>query len=78
MTLQSTGRGAPPGDPTERRIAELVAEGRSNREVAELLFVTPKTVETNLSRIYGKLGVHSRVALARHLAQELRPQSGKV
>jgi DNA-binding CsgD family transcriptional regulator len=54
--------------PTERRIAELVAEGRSNKEVAGALFVTPKTVETNLSRIYAKLGVRSRTALARELA----------
>ena len=51
----------------ERRIAELVAEGRSNKEIAATLFVTPKTVETQLSRMYRKLGVHSRTALARRL-----------
>ncbi|MEO8289542.1 MAG: LuxR C-terminal-related transcriptional regulator, partial [Gaiellaceae bacterium] len=54
--------------PTEQRIAELVAEGRSNKEVAAALFVTAKTVETNLSRIYAKLGIHSRTELARRLA----------
>jgi DNA-binding NarL/FixJ family response regulator len=43
----------------------LVAEGRTNREVAAALFVTPKTVEANLSRIYRKLGVRSRTELAR-------------
>ena len=53
--------------PTEGRVAALVAEGRSNKEIAAALFVTPKTVETQLSRIYGKLGVHSRVALMRTL-----------
>jgi DNA-binding CsgD family transcriptional regulator len=51
--------------PSERRIAELVAEGRSNKDVATALFVTPKTVETQLGRIYGKLGIHSRAELAR-------------
>lgn len=50
---------------TERRIAELVAEGRSNKEVASTLFVTVKTVERNLTRIYEKLGVRSRAELAR-------------
>ena len=54
---------------TERRVAELVAEGRSNKEVAAALFVTPKTVETQLTRIYAKLGVRSRTALARRLTE---------
>jgi DNA-binding CsgD family transcriptional regulator len=54
--------------PTERRIAALAAEGRSNKEIATALFVTPKTVGTQLSRIYRKLGVHSRTELARHLS----------
>ncbi len=53
--------------PAERRVAELVAEGRSNKEIAAALFVTPKTVETQLSRMYAKLGVHSRTALTRRL-----------
>jgi DNA-binding CsgD family transcriptional regulator len=51
--------------PTEQRVAELVAEGRTNREVAAALYVTPRTVEGTLSRIYAKLGVRSRVELAR-------------
>ena len=54
--------------PAERRVADLVAEGRSNKEIAAVLFVTPKTVETQLSRMYRKLGVHSRTALTRHLS----------
>jgi DNA-binding CsgD family transcriptional regulator len=55
--------------PTERRIAELVAEGRSNLEVARLLFVSPKTVEWNLSKVYRKLYVRSRTELAAKLAR---------
>jgi DNA-binding CsgD family transcriptional regulator len=60
---------------TERQIAGLVAEGRSNKEVAAALFVTVKTVEANLSRIYAKLGLRSRADLARHIAAgELAPK----
>jgi DNA-binding CsgD family transcriptional regulator len=55
---------------TERRLAELVAEGRSNKEVAAALFVTPKTVSTQLSRIYAKLGIHSRAELVRRLIEQ--------
>jgi DNA-binding CsgD family transcriptional regulator len=64
-----SGRPAPTGEltPTERRIAALAAEGRSNKEIATALFVTPKTVGTQLSRIYRKVGVHSRTELASHL-----------
>ena len=53
--------------PSELRLAQLVAEGRSNKEAAAALYVTPKTVETKLSRIYAKLGIHSRAELARKL-----------
>ena len=55
---------------TESRIAELAAAGRTNREIAETLFVTVKTVEANLSRVYRKLGVRSRTELARRVARE--------
>jgi DNA-binding CsgD family transcriptional regulator len=48
----------------ERRVADLAAEGRTNREIAELLFVTPKTVENHLGRAYVKLGIASRRELA--------------
>jgi DNA-binding NarL/FixJ family response regulator len=50
--------------PSERRVARLAAEGRSNREIAQALYVTPKTVELHLSRCYRKLGVTSRTGLA--------------
>jgi DNA-binding CsgD family transcriptional regulator len=56
--------------PTERRVAELVVEGRSNKEVAAALVVSTKTVDGHLSNIYAKLGIHSRTQLARRLAHE--------
>ena len=54
---------------TERQVAALVAQGLSNREVAGQLFVSLRTVESNLSRIYRKLGVRSRTEMARTTAQ---------
>jgi len=58
---------------TERRVAELVAEGRSNKDVAAALFVTVKAVEANLSRIYAKLGIRSRTELAHLLSGARAP-----
>jgi DNA-binding CsgD family transcriptional regulator len=55
----------------EREIAELVADGRTNKEVAATLFLSEKTVENNLSRVYTKLGVRSRTELA--AAMTVRP-----
>jgi DNA-binding NarL/FixJ family response regulator/predicted HD phosphohydrolase len=52
---------------TERRVAALVAAGRTNKEVAAELFITVRTVEWNLSKIYSKLDVRSRTELARRL-----------
>jgi DNA-binding CsgD family transcriptional regulator len=52
---------------TERRVAELVAEGLSNKQVAGELFVTVRTVEANLSKIYAKLEIRSRTELAARL-----------
>jgi DNA-binding CsgD family transcriptional regulator len=51
----------------ELQVALVVADGATNREAAAALFVTPKTVETHLHSIYRKLGVRSRVELARRL-----------
>jgi DNA-binding CsgD family transcriptional regulator len=50
--------------PSERRIAQLAAGGRTNREIAQELYVTEKTVEGHLSRTYDKLGIRSRTGLA--------------
>jgi len=54
--------------PTERRVAELVAAGGTYREVADALFISPKTVQWNLSKIYRKLGIRSRAQLPSSLA----------
>jgi DNA-binding CsgD family transcriptional regulator len=59
--------------PTEERIAELIAAGRTYREVANALFISPKTVQWNLSKIYRKLGIRSRAELAGRLAAERSP-----
>jgi DNA-binding CsgD family transcriptional regulator len=53
---------------SERRVAELAAGGQSNREIAQTLYVTPKTVEVHLSNAYRKLGIRSRQELPRALA----------
>jgi DNA-binding CsgD family transcriptional regulator len=62
--------------PTEERVAELVAEGRSNKQVADALFVSVRTVEANLTRIYAKLGIHSRTELAAGLLAQQPPPAG--
>lgn len=54
--------------PGERRVAELVASGRTNREVADHLFVTVRAVEVHLTNTYRKLGIRSRTELAARLA----------
>jgi DNA-binding NarL/FixJ family response regulator len=51
--------------PSERRVAELAASGMTNKDVAAALFISPKTVEANLARIYRKLGINSRAELGR-------------
>jgi DNA-binding NarL/FixJ family response regulator len=51
--------------PSERRVAELAVSGVTNRDIAAALFISPKTVEVNLSRIYRKLKVRSRMELYR-------------
>jgi DNA-binding CsgD family transcriptional regulator len=58
--------------PQELQIARLVAEGKTNREVAATLFVSPKTVEFHLTRIYRKLEIHSRSELVRRIADDER------
>ena len=53
--------------PSEQRVADLVAQGRTNAEVAAALFLAETTIERHLTRIYGKLGIRSRTELARKL-----------
>ena len=54
---------------SEQRVADLAASGMTNQDVAAALFISPKTVEANLARIYRKLGIHSRAELGRLVAQ---------
>ena len=65
-----SGRAGTPGalTPAEERVAVLVAEGKTNREVAAALFLSERTVEGHLSRIFAKLGVRHRAELAAALA----------
>jgi DNA-binding NarL/FixJ family response regulator len=63
------GRGRASGElsETERRVAGLVADGFSNKQVAAKMYLSVRTVETNLSKVYAKLGIRSRTELARRL-----------
>jgi DNA-binding CsgD family transcriptional regulator/tetratricopeptide (TPR) repeat protein len=58
--------------PSERRVAEIAAAGPTNREIAQALFVTQRTVEVHLTSIYRKLGISSRSQLAAALADPAR------
>lgn len=55
--------------PAERRVAELVAQGLSNAEIAAAMMIRVKTVEANLTRIYRKLGLRGRAELIRNGAR---------
>ncbi|HEU4702097.1 MAG TPA: AAA family ATPase [Conexibacter sp.] len=78
--LQATGervrRWTPIGveslTPSERRVAEMAASGMTNRQIAQALFLTIKTIETHLAATYDKLGIHSR----RELPQALGERAG--
>jgi DNA-binding NarL/FixJ family response regulator len=64
-----SGEETPPLDPLtprEREIVQLLAEGKTNRQIATLLGITPKTVETHRSTIMKKLDVHSIVGIVRY------------
>jgi DNA-binding CsgD family transcriptional regulator len=56
--------------PQELQIALAVGEGRTNREVAAALFLSPKTIEYHLANVYRKLDVHTRAQLANRLARD--------
>ncbi|PSK67169.1 putative HTH-type transcriptional regulator [Micromonospora sp. MH33] len=64
--LARIGRRAPTATAltaTEERVARLAAGGRTNRAIADELFISPKTVEANLARVYRKLGISTRAEL---------------
>jgi DNA-binding NarL/FixJ family response regulator len=72
--LGRIGGRTPSGDgltPTEQRVAELVSEGKSNKEAAAELVVSVHTVEAALTSIYRKLDVHSRTEMAAKLAEHV-------
>jgi DNA-binding NarL/FixJ family response regulator len=56
--------------PSERRVAAMAAKEMTNRDIAQALFVTPKTIEVHLSSVYRKLGIASRAQLAGALADD--------
>ena len=58
--------------PTEATIASLAATGLTNRAIAERIYVSPKTVESNLARVYRKLAIRSRAELGRAMAERER------
>jgi DNA-binding CsgD family transcriptional regulator len=76
--LRASGESIPRRDPTapekltpqELQIALHVAEGKTNRDVAAALFLSPKTVEFHLTRVYRKLNIHSRAELVRLFSSE--------
>ncbi len=53
--------------PTEQRVAELVAEGLTNPQIAERMFLSRRTVQNHISNAFQKLNMHSRVQLALHI-----------
>jgi DNA-binding CsgD family transcriptional regulator len=62
------GRTRLPGlTPAETRVVDLVVQGRTNREIASMLFLGERTVATHLTHVYAKLGVRSRTELAGRL-----------
>jgi DNA-binding CsgD family transcriptional regulator len=78
VELEATGEKIPRRDPTaperltpqELQIALQVAEGKTNKEVAAALFLSPKTIAHHLTHVYRKLDIHSRAELIRLLARE--------
>jgi DNA-binding CsgD family transcriptional regulator/tetratricopeptide (TPR) repeat protein len=70
LTRTDVARQRPDGlTAAEQRVAELAASGMKNRDVATALFISPKTVEATLARVYRKLGIRSRAELGRHMGR---------
>jgi DNA-binding NarL/FixJ family response regulator len=63
---------------SQRRVAQLAAEGLANREIAQALFVTLRTVEMHLTHAYSKLGIGSREALPAALREDGAPGDGSL
>jgi len=73
VRLGGRRRAQEPGEltPSERRVVELAADGLSNKEIAQNLFVTVRTVEVHLKHAYAKLGIRSRTQLAGRLSERV-------
>ncbi|MDF5757112.1 LuxR family transcriptional regulator [Spongiactinospora sp. TRM90649] len=74
VRVGTTPRGSRQGttlglSPREMEIAELVSQGQTNQQIAEKLYLSVRTVETHLSRVFGKLGVSSRVGVVTALTR---------
>jgi DNA-binding CsgD family transcriptional regulator len=63
---------------SEHRIASIAASGMSNRDIAQALFVTVKTVEMHLGRVYNKLNLSGRTQLARALGDRVIPAESEL
>ncbi len=59
--------------PQELQVALLACDGKTNRDIGLALFLSPKTIEAHLGRVYRKLGIHSRVELVRHFSARGAP-----
>ena len=72
--LESIERGETPGrgplTPREAEIVKLIGEGRSSQEIADLLVISPNTVERHRANVLDKLGIHDRVDLTRYAIRE--------
>jgi DNA-binding NarL/FixJ family response regulator len=72
--LEAVERGESPGrgplTPREQEIVKLIGEGRSSQEIADLLVISPKTVERHRANILDKLAIHDRVDLTRYAIRE--------
>ncbi len=69
QATQGEGAGGPHLTERERQVLSLVVEGKSNKEIAQTLVVSPKTVSVHRSNIMAKLGVHNSVELVRYVMQ---------
>jgi Response regulator containing a CheY-like receiver domain and an HTH DNA-binding domain len=76
MVRLRSGAAPGPPSPAEERVAALVAEGRSNPDIAAELLLSRRTVQTHVSHILTKLGYSSRIEIAREVDRRTAARSG--